>query len=416
MAEVTNQDKITAAKKSLDEAKKLYQDLETQYNKAETLYHKAQASVTAAETFANQLASGVSGGNIDAALVLLSPAEKLIESTKRKDESKKRLKKAEQELNKTKKALAAAKKRIITIQEQLNILVTKRSLAQKTQDKKTISKTKLKINLNKIKLNKAQIKAGLGKAIKTAGPVAIVITLGAVLNSQINRLSQTVAQLGILVDKTNSIILSATTKQDIAKAKIAKDAALASLASAEVQVAAFNKTISTISNVIRVITLLVAILTALPYTPYQLSPLGIKTTRVIARYNPVLISLSILLQVSQNNLSRLLANIQYERSRLLPLNQALENPDLSPEEVRDLLNVASSGLGPVAGVSYNGFTFSILEEDDPKFVVAGNKRRYAVALDRSGFITLQSTPSFTLDPNVLIEELKLEIDKRNLEA
>ena len=48
--------------------------------------------------------------------------------------------------------------------------------------------------------------------------------------------------------------------------------------------------------------------------------------------------------------------------------------------------------------------------------MAGNKRRYAVALDRSGFTVLQSEPSFTLDPNVLIEELKLEIDKRNLEA
>ena len=84
--------------------------------------------------------------------------------------------------------------------------------------------------------------------------------------------------------------------------------------------------------------------------------------------------------------------------------------------MRDLLATSNEGLGPVEGVVYNGFTFSIVEEDDPKFVVAGNKRRYAVALDRSGFVVLQSTPSFTLDPNVLIEELKLEIDKRNLEA
>ena len=60
--------------------------------------------------------------------------------------------------------------------------------------------------------------------------------------------------------------------------------------------------------------------------------------------------------------------------------------------------------------------FKVIEENDPNFVVAGNKRRYAVAYDRSGFLVLQSTPSFTLDPDVLIEELKLQIDEQNLEA
>jgi hypothetical protein len=73
-------------------------------------------------------------------------------------------------------------------------------------------------------------------------------------------------------------------------------------------------------------------------------------------------------------------------------------------------------LGPLAGIVYRGFTFAILEENDPKYVVAGNKRRYAVAYDRSGFITLQSQSSFTLDPDVLVNELKLKIDEQNLEA
>jgi len=31
-------------------------------------------------------------------------------------------------------------------------------------------------------------------------------------------------------------------------------------------------------------------------------------------------------------------------------------------------------------------------------------------------MALRSEPSFTLDPYVLVEELKLEIDKQNLEA
>ena len=145
-------------------------------------------------------------------------------------------------------------------------------------------------------------------------------------------------------------------------------------------------------------------------TLLQLAPIGILATRILAKFNPILLSLSILLQVSQATLSSFISSIAYERSRLLPLNNILEQADaqnLTPEEVRGLLSASDSGLGPVIGVEYNGFTFSIIEEEDPNFVVAGNKRRYAVALDRSGFIALQSPPSFTLDPNVLSEELKI---------
>jgi hypothetical protein len=147
------------------------------------------------------------------------------------------------------------------------------------------------------------------------------------------------------------------------------------------------------------------------------------TTRTITKYAPIIISLDILLQIALGILSRFKSTIQYERSRLLPLNKVLEDAatnNLTPQEVKDLLEIQgiglNGGLGSVLGVEYKGFTFSILEENDPKFVVAGNKRRYAVALDRSGFIALQSEPSFTLDPEVLIEELRLEIDKRKLEA
>ena len=234
------------------------------------------------------------------------------------------------------------------------------------------------------------------------------------------------SKLNELVDKTNNIIRNATTKADIEKAKIARDAALASLRSAEDQVNNFNRTLRSISTTLTILTVTVSVLTAIPYVPYQISPIGIKTTRTIAKYAPIIISLNILLQIALGTLSRFKATIQYERSRLLPLNKVLDEAtanNLTPQEVKDLLDASGTGLdgnggglGPVLGVEYNGFTFSILEEDDPRFIVAGNKRRYAVALDRSGFIALQSEPSFTLDPEVLIDELKLEIDKRRLEA
>jgi hypothetical protein len=450
MAEITTKDKIAAAKKALDEAKKVSETAQAQYAKAESLYNKAKVATMAIQALAASAVAGVAnaasslassvtnagaaiqggaagaaaagaaiGSGIGGALSLLSPEERNKEIKKYKDEAKKLERKAQQELEKAKKALDGAKKRIIVIQEQLNVLLTRRTLKQKAEQQKLLSKLKVKNGKKRIKLNKAKLKAGLKKAIKAAGPVAIVFVFGRILNIYVTRLSDTVSQLSALVDKTNETIQAATTKADIQKAKISRDAALATLEAAENQVKSFEQVIQTMSTVVNILTLLLNIAAALPTSPYQIATIGIIASRILAKFNPILLSVSILLQVSLATLQSFITSIAYERSRLLPLNNALEQADLqdlSPEEVRDLIAVADSGLGPVAGAVYNGFTFSILEEDNPKFVVAGNKRRYAVALDRSGFVVLQSTPSFTLDPNVLIEELKLEIDKRNLEA
>jgi hypothetical protein len=55
-------------------------------------------------------------------------------------------------------------------------------------------------------------------------------------------------------------------------------------------------------------------------------------------------------------------------------------------------------------------------EENKTFEVKGNKRRYAVAIDRDGVEVLKSDFSFTLDPNDLIDQLKLVIDQRNLQG
>jgi hypothetical protein len=65
---------------------------------------------------------------------------------------------------------------------------------------------------------------------------------------------------------------------------------------------------------------------------------------------------------------------------------------------------------------YKNFTFAIKEEDNPIFNVRGNKRRYAVAINRNGTEIVKSDYSFTQDPNDLIEQLKLIIDQQNLQG
>ena len=65
---------------------------------------------------------------------------------------------------------------------------------------------------------------------------------------------------------------------------------------------------------------------------------------------------------------------------------------------------------------YKGFKFALREENNPKFEVRGNKRHYAVAINKQNIEQLKSDSSFTLDPNDLIEQLKLVIDQQNLQG
>jgi Ca2+/Na+ antiporter len=423
MAEISNKDKIKAAKKALDESKKLYQDAQNQYAKAEALYNKAKVQINAVKALSNTPLSlnalspaAITALGVAAVTTLannITPEQRAKTINDRKEALRKLERKAEQELEKAKAAIAGAQKRIDIIKQQLGILTTQRSLKQKTETNKRNFRNIIKTSSKKIKINKQKLLASLKKVFIAKGFFAIIFVFSKILNSQITRLSSTVSKLSDLVDKTNDIIQQATTRADIDKARVSRDAALASLQSAEDQVKSFKKILDTITKIITAFTILLTVLAVLPIKPIAL----------ILRISALIASLGVIIRAASNSLDNLVSNIQYERSRLLPLNSVLDqalNNDLTPDEIRDLLDTSGTGLdgglGPVIGLEYKGFTFSILEEDNPKFVVAGNKRRFAVALDRSGFVTLQSEPSFTLDPEVLIEELRLEIDKRRLEA
>lgn len=60
--------------------------------------------------------------------------------------------------------------------------------------------------------------------------------------------------------------------------------------------------------------------------------------------------------------------------------------------------------------SYKGFTFQIIEES----TIAKVKRRYAIALNTTGIVSLTGELSYATDTQVLIDELKQIIDEKNL--
>jgi hypothetical protein len=79
------------------------------------------------------------------------------------------------------------------------------------------------------------------------------------------------------------------------------------------------------------------------------------------------------------------------------------------EAVGDISQIPEIDLG-IQPESYKGFTFDI----KAKKTVEGTPQNYAIALDVRGIQVLESLPSFASDTDVLIDELKLTIDRNNL--
>jgi hypothetical protein len=154
--------------------------------------------------------------------------------------------------------------------------------------------------------------------------------------------------------------------------------------------------------------------------PVPLSPLILKILTIAEK---LVSGLSALLAIITVLLSNEIIELEELRDRLKQISLKLDNKtleNLNEQQLSDLSNTflpvgtTSSGINQFP--SYKGFNFKIKEEQNPKFVVKGNKRRYAVAIDRYNVEILKSEYSFTLDPNDLVEQLKLVIDQQNLQG
>lgn len=432
----TTKERITASQEALKAAKLLYADGKKQYDSALEAYNLAKASVIQAEKLVNtfkdttldskqalqkasQYVDNPANYGKDISQLGVSPdqivKQQLNKATEELNSAQIIKRKAEKEFQKATKFLNGLKDRINVIANQLQIAISNISLKKQADTQKQISNNQIKIVDKKVKLNSGLLnKRVAASTIKAVQKAAAIYATSKLLNTQLNKLSKDTQRLSELVDKTNDIIANVKTKQDVQKAKVARDAALSTLASAERKISQIRRIIKTLQTLLFILKLVLFLITLLPL---KTRPAKVKKI-VKAMLN--IDAATVLLGTARSVLDSLIAEIQYQRSRLLPISDVIDtalNNNLTPEEILGLLNRPGNygQLGLLEGVVYRGFTFAILEENDPNFVVAGNKRRYAVAYDRSGFIVLKSTPSFTLDPEVLVEELKLIIDEQNLE-
>lgn len=434
-----DQDKIKATKKALEDTTKLYEEGKKNYDESLALYEKTKASYKSAQaavTFLSntsfsaeqvlQMASSVVSNSREYTQEINQPGvdpQKILQEQRGKALKRNQVFKLEKDKNekllqKDLKYLESLKSRIQLIKKQLGIATSNKGLKTNALQQKKQKEVSVKQSRQKVTWNgtKALVKKNK-KAIKAIAKAAVLFTVAQIINNQLKRLAERTQQLSELVDKTNEIIQNVQTKDDVLKARIARDAALSTLNDAERQMIVIRDILKSLETILTILSLLLSVILLVPIPPF--TPL--KVTQKVINTIITIDAITIYLGIATITLEGLVDEIQYQKSRLLPLSdiidQAIES-DLSPEEIAALFNRPSQYglLGPLSGVIYKGFTFSINEENDPKYVVAGNKRRYAIALDRSGFFVLQSQSSFTLDPEILVQELKIQIDQNNLEA
>jgi hypothetical protein len=274
------------------------------------------------------------------------------------------------------------------------------------------------------KANKDRIKSVLGNAKKTiAGTISVLLT------NQIISLVSNDAKLQELVDKTNEVIDAADTQEKLNQARVLRNSALNILNIQERKVKLIQNIIKTLDAIIRIISTLIRILSLIPIPPFAPPKISVTLIQAIN----LLDSLSTITALINPILQGIIDNLKRLKSELKQLGDLLGNQSLNGLE-GDALKLAILSLKNPIGINggnnsnninnnfeeYKGFRFELRTEENlgaHRAVVVNNiKRKFAVAINKDGVVVVQSDYSFTQDPNDLIDQIKLIIDQRNLQA
>jgi hypothetical protein len=275
--------------------------------------------------------------------------------------------------------------------------------------KEARNKAKQRTREEKQDARKQRRKAVLQNAKKTLVPILTLLLT--------NRIAEVISQndkIQQLVDEANIIIEVANISNNplqLENAKVVRNNAITVIQSNEQKIIRINEQIQRITIYITIFSTIVSILSSIPI-PTSVPPgIGIpvnaitKIVILLEKANKIVLALSALLPTVIVSLEKAIQILEELKAQLLPINGELESK-LPPVPVR-----FGTDYPP-----YKGFKFALREENDPRFVVRGNKRHFAVAINKQNIEQLKSEPSFTLDPNDLIEQLKLVIDQQNLQG
>ena len=280
----------------------------------------------------------------------------------------------------------------------------KKRIAQR-QEKR--AKNKARDTQSKRDLNKKVIK----NAAKTLAPI-IALQIANQLSSIISQRSK----LEELVDQVNAYIDTANTPETTTIATNLRNNTIALINSNISKLQNLQTVLNQINTYLAIFNAIVTVLSAIPI-PTSVPPgIGIpvnvitRIVKAIEKANKLISALNVVLAIAS-------ISLENEVNKLNELILKLKNINLDGLNSKQLSDLTSSIYNNVDQFPpYKGFKFKIKEEQNQAFVVKGNKRRYAVATNRDGVEVLKSEFSFTLDPNDLVDQLKIIIDQRNLQG
>jgi len=286
----------------------------------------------------------------------------------------------------------------------------KEAKAEKKKLNNIIDKNIKKSKRDNKKANAARNRQVLQNVKKGIGP----IILSKITNILVNVAAQTTT-LQELVDKTNEIIDTATTPSEIQQAIIARNNAIQIINNQEKKLSIVRALI-TVLKVIIIISETIIIILTLIYTippPAGLGPImPSPIKKIIDKLNKLIEILYIAIPIISTILDQSIAELEDLKAQLHNTNILIDKK--ASNSSNNQFNNIQVGIFPE---EYKGFKFAIKEETGSNAVViAGNKRHYAVAIDTNNVEVLKSELSFTLDPNDLVDQLKLVIDSQNLQA
>jgi hypothetical protein len=296
--------------------------------------------------------------------------------------------------------------------QQKDIEIQIQSIVKDPKIKRTIKQKAYKL---KVKKNKAKNKAEKTKAFKalllsTAKSVAPLLMYSSL--RIIARLAVQNSNLKDLVDQTNAIIEAATTPEQLEQARVSRNTAYNVLNNNE-------RNLIDIKDKLELITLITSTLTILSDVLItSLSPPGTPAS-AYKPYETILKTLEILnnsLLVLVPILDILISELSDLKKQLREIDNRLDLQTIDSGNL-EAVNVLLNNIKQPKDETYKGFKLKIKEDQDPRtFVKDSIKRHYAVAFDKDNVEVIKSEYSYTLEPQILIDQLKIIIDQRNLQA
>lgn len=303
----------------------------------------------------------------------------------------------------------------------------------------------------------------------------LAVIAGAIVVQEIVKIIADNSRLQNLVNKTNTIIREAVTLPQLNQARIARNGCISKINQQQSRINALLKLLNTLNIILTVFGVLVALLNILP-APF--APIAKRLSILWANAKKIRDSIGAILSILIPMLQSAIAILEGLKRQLLEINESIEaktlelltddelnsyidqirnssedplcdtnrfpgeidqdyynrlrrstciqeqlakrNPSADINNINDngLLQLANEITPPTANDfgTYKGFKFVIKQESDPKFVVRGNKRHYAVAINTKEVEQIKSDFSFTLNPQQLVDQLKFIIDQQNLQG